>query len=224
MLSRLSYANLMATLAVFIALGGGAYAALILPEGSVKSKQIAKNAVRSKEIAKNAVKRKEIARNAVRSKEIKKGKVKTVDLADGGVTPPKLGDVSFADVFDSGSTSSSTFAELSPAGPQIDVTLAANSFATVIAQATITAPGGATADDCHFTVALSGQGFANQQLPVEGQATFSGPSPGPRTEYVSTTPPLPFGALTMRMMYRRASGDDPCTFSNRRLWVEVSEP
>jgi hypothetical protein len=48
--SRLSYANVMATVAVFLALGGGAYAAIKLPKDSVKAKQIAKGAVRSSEV------------------------------------------------------------------------------------------------------------------------------------------------------------------------------
>jgi hypothetical protein len=46
-LSRFTYANVMATIAVFIALGGGAYAALKLPAKSVGAKQIKKNAVNS---------------------------------------------------------------------------------------------------------------------------------------------------------------------------------
>jgi hypothetical protein len=48
--ARLTYANVMATVAVFLALGGGAYAAIKLPRNSVKAKQIAKNAVRSSEV------------------------------------------------------------------------------------------------------------------------------------------------------------------------------
>ena len=42
---RLSYANVMATIAVFIALGGGAYAALKVPKDSVGNKQLKNNAV-----------------------------------------------------------------------------------------------------------------------------------------------------------------------------------
>jgi len=42
---RLSYANVMATIAVFMALGGGAYAATQLPANSVTGRAIAKNAV-----------------------------------------------------------------------------------------------------------------------------------------------------------------------------------
>jgi hypothetical protein len=270
---RVSYANVMATVAVFIALGGGAYAALNLPAGSVTSKEIARNAVRAKQIAKRAVRKKEVARNAIRSRKIKDGRVKTFDLADAAitspkladdsvvssklaassvttpkladdsvvssklaassvttpkladesVTPPKLGTVDYARVEDAGTTSSGASTELSPPGPELDLTLGANVFATVLAQTTMTAAGGATTDDCRFGVAVSGPGF-DVQLPFEGGATFSGATPGPRTEYAFTLPPLPGGQMSFRMVYRRASGDDPCTFSNCRLWVEVSEP
>jgi hypothetical protein len=48
--SSLSYANVMATIAVFLALGGGAYAALKLPKNSVGSKQLKKNAVNSAKV------------------------------------------------------------------------------------------------------------------------------------------------------------------------------
>jgi hypothetical protein len=42
---RLSYANVMATVAVFIALGGASYAAFKLPKNGVGTKQLKKNAV-----------------------------------------------------------------------------------------------------------------------------------------------------------------------------------
>src|SRR4051812_40965395 len=53
--ARLSYANITATLALFIALGGTSYAALTLPRNSVGSAQIRKNAVGSSEIRSRAV-------------------------------------------------------------------------------------------------------------------------------------------------------------------------
>ena len=43
--SRLSYANVVATLALFVAMGGASYAAVTLPRNSVGSPQIRKNAV-----------------------------------------------------------------------------------------------------------------------------------------------------------------------------------
>jgi len=250
---RPSYANVMATIAVFIALGGGAYAALSLPAGSVTSKQIAKNAVRAKQIKKRAVRKKELARNAVRSRKIKDGRVKSFDLADASVatakladdavetskladdavstpklldesvTAAKLGTVEYARVEGAGSTTSATPAELSPAGPELVAEIGGDGFATVLVQATMTAAGGATPDDCRFTAAITGSGF-DTRLPFEGQATFSGAPSGPRTEYAFTLPPLPPGQIEFRMLYWRQAGDDPCTFSNRRLWVEVAEP
>jgi hypothetical protein len=49
--SRLTYANVMATIAVFLALGGGAYAAFKLPKNSVGTKQIKTGAVTPKKLA-----------------------------------------------------------------------------------------------------------------------------------------------------------------------------
>lgn len=47
---RLTYANVMATIAVFVALGGGAYAAVKLPRNSVGTPQIKANAVNSAKV------------------------------------------------------------------------------------------------------------------------------------------------------------------------------
>jgi hypothetical protein len=49
--SHVTYANVIATLALFIALGGGAYAATRLPKNSVGSKQIKANAVNASKVA-----------------------------------------------------------------------------------------------------------------------------------------------------------------------------
>jgi hypothetical protein len=48
--SGLTYANVMATVAVFLALGGGAYAAIKLPKNSVGTKQLKRNAVNSSKV------------------------------------------------------------------------------------------------------------------------------------------------------------------------------
>src|SRR3954451_9930576 len=52
---RLTYANVMATTAVFIALGGSSYAALKLPKNSVGAREIRTGAVRSSEIKDRSV-------------------------------------------------------------------------------------------------------------------------------------------------------------------------
>lgn len=52
---RLTYANVTATLALFLALGGGAYAATALPARSVGSRELKKDAVTRVKIKSNAV-------------------------------------------------------------------------------------------------------------------------------------------------------------------------
>src|SRR5947208_4683914 len=48
--SRITYSNVIASLALFIALGGGAYAAIKIPKNSVGSAQIKANAVNSSKV------------------------------------------------------------------------------------------------------------------------------------------------------------------------------
>jgi hypothetical protein len=55
MKAKLSYANVMATVAVFITLGGGAYAATQLPNNSVGTKQLKNGAVTTTKIKNGAV-------------------------------------------------------------------------------------------------------------------------------------------------------------------------
>jgi hypothetical protein len=68
--ARLSYANLTATLALFIALGGTTYAATSLPHNSVGAAQIRSNAVGASEIRRNAVSGSEIRDGAIGTRDI----------------------------------------------------------------------------------------------------------------------------------------------------------
>lgn len=52
---RLTYANVMSSIAVFLVLGGAAFAATQLPKNSVGTKQLKKNAVTTAKIKKDAV-------------------------------------------------------------------------------------------------------------------------------------------------------------------------
>ena len=53
--SKLTYAHVVATLALFVALGGSSYAAISLSKNSVKSRHIAKGQVKRSDLGKNAV-------------------------------------------------------------------------------------------------------------------------------------------------------------------------
>lgn len=103
MLRRPSHGTVAAYLALFIALGGTAYA---LEAGSITSREIAKGAVKRSEIKsgevgkteirKEAVAPSEIRPNAVRTSEIRAGAVGTEELLDGAVTGAKVDDGSLA--------------------------------------------------------------------------------------------------------------------------------
>ena len=77
---RLSYANVVASLALMVALGGTATAAITLPKDSVGPTQIQTDAVRSPEIEADAIRSPEIAVDAVRSSEIQADAVRSSDI------------------------------------------------------------------------------------------------------------------------------------------------
>ena len=91
MRERLSYANVIATAALFLAFGGGAYAV-----------SIGKNEVGSREIENAAVRSQEIKDDDVRAGDIEANAVGAAEVADGQLTGAEIADeaVSTADVLD----------------------------------------------------------------------------------------------------------------------------
>lgn len=65
--SKLTYANVLATLALIVALSGGAYAAVSIPKNSITTSQIAPNAVRRADIAQGAVNSAKVANRSLRA-------------------------------------------------------------------------------------------------------------------------------------------------------------
>jgi hypothetical protein len=78
----LSYANVMATIAVFIALGGASYAALKLPKNSVGTRQLKKKAVTTAKIRREAVTRAKVRKGTLTGAQIKASTLGTVPNAD----------------------------------------------------------------------------------------------------------------------------------------------
>jgi len=88
---RLSYANVVSTLALFLALGGAtAYAVGSLPPKSIGAKQLRPGAVTADKIRKHAVTAPKIEANAVKSGKLSNFAVKEAKLANGSVSNPKL--------------------------------------------------------------------------------------------------------------------------------------
>ena len=82
----LTYTNIVATLALFLALSGGA----VWAANKITTKQIGKGAVKNKNLAKNAVKNKNLAKNAVTSAKLANGAAKNSDVGDGAINFAKI--------------------------------------------------------------------------------------------------------------------------------------
>jgi len=77
---RLTYANVMSSIAVFLVLGGATALAAGLAKNSVGSKQLKKNAVTAAKIKKNAVTGAKIKANAVTGAKVKNGSLTGADI------------------------------------------------------------------------------------------------------------------------------------------------
>jgi hypothetical protein len=91
--SKLTYANVMATIAVFLVLTGIGFAvAKSLPKKSVGKRQLKNGAVTSKKIHKDAVVASKIKSSAVGRSEIASGAVSTSEISNQAVTRAKIAD------------------------------------------------------------------------------------------------------------------------------------
>ncbi|MBA2445374.1 MAG: hypothetical protein H0V49_08600 [Nocardioidaceae bacterium] len=68
--AHLSYSNVIATAALFVALGGTSYAVTALPRNSVGPKQIRPNSVGSSELRKDAVRSKQLKSRSIKLQDI----------------------------------------------------------------------------------------------------------------------------------------------------------
>jgi hypothetical protein len=89
--THLSFANVVACLALFIALGGAGYAATKLPRNSVGTAQIKKNAVTTAKLKAKAVTAAKIRPGAVGATQLGAGVVGPAQLGTGAVGAAQLG-------------------------------------------------------------------------------------------------------------------------------------
>lgn len=88
---RLTYANVMSSLAVFLVVAGGAaFAATQLPKNSVGTKQLKKGAVKTSKLGTKTVKTGKLAKDAVSTSRIQDNAVTGTELADDSVTSTKI--------------------------------------------------------------------------------------------------------------------------------------
>jgi hypothetical protein len=107
--ARFSYANVMATIAVFLALGGGAFAASKVGKNVIKSKNIAPKAIKTSDLHNGAVKASKLGANAVDTAKIANNAVTGGKIANGTVTQTKIAATKFSAIsgFTNGWNSSS---------------------------------------------------------------------------------------------------------------------
>jgi hypothetical protein len=87
---RLSYSNVIATVALFVALGGAAVAAGGLPRHSVGARQLRRGAVTSVALRKHAVTMAKIASNSIFAQMIADGAVTSTKLSMNAVSGPAI--------------------------------------------------------------------------------------------------------------------------------------
>jgi hypothetical protein len=87
---RLNYSNVIATMALFIALGGAAVAAG-LPKNSVGKQQLKKGAVTTRALARNAVTSGKISQGAVGPGKLGANAVGPGNIGNGAITSAKIG-------------------------------------------------------------------------------------------------------------------------------------
>jgi hypothetical protein len=207
---RPSPASVIAVVALFIALGSGAYAATHLHKNSVGSKAIKNGAVKSPDIHNGTIKGHDIG-----DKQVKAGKVRFIhSSAVGG----------------SNATTSNTPVDLG--GPSVTVNVPAGGVIEIFAQAQIAQNGGGSGAAGQVYL------FEPRLLPTPSQIlAHAGPnlvttstSPGTndangvinpgRASWITIVPPAP-GTYTFSLRYA-APGGGTATFQNRALVVRVT--
>jgi hypothetical protein len=99
--AQASYANVLATIALFIAVGGTSYATIALPRDSVGQREIKSRAVGSKELDRGAVTSRAIKNHAIRLRDLSDGTKASLAGVPGPPGPPGAPAVALRAAFNS---------------------------------------------------------------------------------------------------------------------------
>jgi hypothetical protein len=216
---RPSPAMVIAAVALFVALGSGAYAASHLSRNSVGSKAIKNGAVKSPDIHNGAVKSRDIG-----GKQVKTGNVK-----NGAVTSVKAGFIRSSFVSSSNATTSNAPVDLG--GPSVTVTVPSGGVVEIFAGAQISDTGGGSGAVGEVSLIGSPLLTAPSRILASGtpnlRATYTSPGSNDsngvlnpaRGGWITLAPPP--GTYTFSLRYA-APGGGTATFQNRALIVRVT--
>ena len=205
-------------MALFVALGSGAYAASHLPQNSVGSKAIKKGAVKTRNLHNGAV----LGRN------LGDNQVKTGKIHNSAVTTDKASFISSASVTGSNATTSTAPTDLG--GPSVTVTVPSGGVVELFAQADISVAGGGTptgrVDLFEPNLLASAPGIMGSQSTTfqtrrssPGSNDFDGVINATRAGWITLVPPP--GTYTFSLRYETTGGT--ATFQNRTLLVRVTK-
>lgn len=175
--SRLTFANVVSLVALFVALSGGAYA-LTIPRNSVGAKQLKKNAVTAPKIKRNAVTSPKVRNDSLTGADIRNdsltggdldertfARVPSADTANSANTANTLGGQG-ASAFQTASASDARSDVAAPQGtisPALSATITTSAprTLTAIASVTVSADGGGN-DNINCRINIDGVSGANQ--------------------------------------------------------------
>jgi hypothetical protein len=211
---RLSYANVMATVAVFIALGGTGYAASRIPRHSVGHAQLRTNAVTSLNV-----------RNAtLRARDFKPGELPRGPRGHTGPTGPKGSTGSRGPTGATGSAGPNatavggSTAGTPPAGP--DATLASTAITTKATGPLLITALGSVNSACAATPCTADFGIYVDGQPLAHTLTHVGDTGSAGFDQIGRTGSLPVGAHTVSIAVKRTGATLPTpTFSGAGLSV-----
>jgi hypothetical protein len=156
---RLSYANVTASVALFIALGGTSYA-LSLPHNSVGARELRPGSVGRSEIRSRAVRSAEVKDRAIRLRDISVGARQALHGQAGPTGPP--GPTFFATLNSAGGQVRGNAIGYAPVGVNGTEVTFSQSMANCVPTATLTStPGGPNPNPpptAHVTAQLAAQG------------------------------------------------------------------
>jgi hypothetical protein len=168
-----SPAMVIALIALFVAMGGGAYAAIKLPKNSVGTKQLKKNAVTSSKIKASAVKGSKVANNSLTGNDILESSLAKVPSAS---SSDDAGHATNADNAGHATTADKATTATTANGPG---TLPSGySESGVWAAASGTSSGGTAVAEIQFTIPLAAALDPTHTIYVSAASAPHCPGPG----------------------------------------------
>jgi hypothetical protein len=195
--SRVTYANVMSSIAVFVALSGGAYA-LTIPKGSVGSRQLKRNAITGPKIRGNAITSVKVRDHSLKATDLAAGVIpKQTTAPTPAASPPQL--------VLGGARAADTDPPPTPGTPLKSTSLSLTSAGKAFVLATVNGPFlTCGTDPCEATWGVY---VDNQPVPATGlrlQAIGGGGDGYPFYALYGLTPSLQAGSHTVTLIFTSA--------------------